>query len=494
MKINARVWIAVLLIVAALLMIGAIFLFRFAVLSDASGQSGWNTQAGAVRYLDKNGKPLLQWQEIDGKTYYFIPDAGIRATGWKQISNQRYYFDKNGVMLVGWQEIDGKTYYLGADGKMVSGLCTIGGEGYYFLPDGAMATGWQDVNGVPGYYSETGAAVPGWQTVGDTLYCFAETGVAMTGWNTVDDKLYYFTPEGTLLSGWQTIEDKEYYLTEEGYALTGWQELDGVRCRFGEDGAAVVGWFTETVENETKTYYFAEKGIPLAGWQTLEEKNYYFNADGVMATGWMALEGDKYYFGEDGAMAVGEIKVDGVSHFFTSKGKYVLLVNHDIPVPESFVLDLVYSNGYQVDRNAKTPLEQMIRDCRAAGFSCTINNTYRSKDTQQYLWNRSVNAYLAQGMSYEEACRKTAEDTMEPGHSEHQTGLAVDLNGSSVAYEWLAMHCWEYGFILRYPADKMEYTGVIHEPWHFRYVGVEFAMELKESGMCLEEYMQSLTK
>lgn len=439
LKINARVWIAVLLIVAVLLMIGAIFLFRYLLLSDTPDKSGWSTQAGAVCYLDKNGKPLLQWQQIDGKTYYFIPDAGIRATGWKTIGNARYYFDNEGVLLTGWQTIDGNTYYLDADGKMATGLYAV------------------------------------------------------------DGKIYCFTEDGGMTTGWQTVGEKEYYLTEEGYALTGWTELDGVRCRFDETGAALTGWFTESVTTEagteTRTYYFAEKGVPLAGWQTLEEKQYYFTDDGVMTTGWMAMDGDKYYFAEDGSMAVGRVEIDGIPNFFSAKGKYVLLVNHDIPVPESFVLDLVKNaNGFQVDRNAKDPLEQMIKACKTAGFSCVINNTYRSKETQQNLWNRSVNSYMAQGMSYEQACAKTAEDTMTPGHSEHQTGLAVDLDGSNAAYEWLAAHCWDYGFILRYPADKMEFTGIIHEPWHFRYVGEEFAQELKASGMCLEEYMQSLTK
>ena len=75
-----------------------------------------------------------------------------------------------------------------------------------------------------------------------------------------------------------------------------------------------------------------------------------------------------------------------------------------------------------------------------------------------------------------------------PGTSEHHLGLAVDLLGEE-ALVWLNEHCWEYGFIVRYAADKQHITGIADEPWHFRYVGVEVAMELKDSGLCLEEYL-----
>ncbi len=484
-----KVWIAFLLVIALLMAIGAAFLLRYAIQAGRTDKSGWTTKAGAVCYMDKDGKPLLGWQEIEGKRYYFVPDAGIRATGWVQIGNDRYYFGDDGVLQTGWLELDGKNYYLGTDGKMAEGLCVVDGKGYYFSKDG-MATGWQTVDGIPCYFDENGVAMPGWQEIDGIRYCFKETGEAMLGWNTIEEKLYYFTEEGKTLSGWQTIEEKQYYFTEEGYALTGWGEVDGVRCRFDETGAALAGWFAD----ETGKYYFAEKGRPLVGWQTVEEKQYYFKEDGLMATGWLELDGDKYYFGETGEMAVGEVIIDGVRRFFSSKGKYVLLVNHDIPVPEDFQEDLVSTGSYRIDSKAKQPLEDMLKACKQAGFTCVINNTYRSKDTQTYVWNRTVNGYLSQGMTYEEACAEAAKDTMEPGHSEHQLGLAVDLDGTKLAYEWLEANCWDYGFILRYPADSVEITGVIHEPWHFRYVGTELALEIKELGVCLEAYMQMLTK
>ncbi|MBQ8359376.1 MAG: D-alanyl-D-alanine carboxypeptidase family protein [Oscillospiraceae bacterium] len=450
MRVKTKVWAAVLLFAAALLMTGAVCLMRLIILAEAPDKSGWDTQEGIVRYLDARGEPLLGWQTVDGQPYYFLPDGGKMATFW--------------------QEIGGKTYYFGQDGKFTTGRCTVEQQLYYFDQGGVMATGWQTVNG--------------------EKYYFSETGPALTGWQTLEGKRYYFTPEGKTLTGWQTIEEKQYYFTPEGHTLAGWQEIDGVRGRFDADGAPLSGWF----EDEIGKYFFDEKGCPQVGWQDIDSKRYYFNPDGTMLTGWLTLEQDKYYFREDGTMAVGEVVIDGVSNFFTSKGKYVLLVNKRVPVPQDYVLDLVAIGNYQFDRTGRDSLEAMINACREAGYGCSINNTYRSKDLQQYLWNRSVNGYMAQGMSYEKACEETGKDTMIPGHSEHQTGLAVDLDGSKACYAWLAEHCWEYGFILRYPADRIEITGIIYEPWHFRYVGTELSLELKELGLCMEEYMTMLTK
>ena len=90
-----------------------------------------------------------------------------------------------------------------------------------------------------------------------------------------------------------------------------------------------------------------------------------------------------------------------------------------------------------------------------------------------------------------------------PGTSEHQTGLALDIvsaryqvldsaQANTAEQQWLMAHCWEYGFILRYPADKTEITGIGYEPWHYRYVGRETAAAVHESGLCLEEYLQTL--
>ena len=91
-------------------------------------------------------------------------------------------------------------------------------------------------------------------------------------------------------------------------------------------------------------------------------------------------------------------------------------------------------------------------------------------------------------LSYEAARSMALQTVAYPGTSEHQLGLAVDLLGTE-AKAWFGEHCWEYGFILRYTAEKQAITGFVEELWHFRYVGREVSMDMKDSGLCLEEYL-----
>lgn len=431
------------------LIVAAYCLLRFGFAIDLLDRSGWNTKHGQTRYLDYYGRPQTGWKYIDGKLYYFAPDGGVMATGWQTVDGHQYYFGEDGVRATGWKTADGKTFYLAEDGKLQSGWCKIDQHSYYL----------------------------------------AEDGTALTGWQELDGKRFCFAPDGKLMVGWHTLEGKQYYFTETGETLTGWVELDGVRHRFAEDGAAVTGWF----EDETGKYYLNEDGSFHTGWLDLEQKRYYFREDGAQVTGWLTLEQDRYYLYADGTAAIGEVKIDGVSNFFSSTGKWVLMCNSQYPVPKDFVTKMANIEGFQFDISGRDALQKMMEDCRAAGFDCKINNTYRSKATQQYLWNRSVAKYMAAGMTEEQANKETGKDTMIPGHSEHQTGLAVDITGNQEMYDWLAEHCWEYGFILRYPTDKTDITGIIYEPWHFRYVGTELSLELKELGLCMEEYFASLT-
>lgn len=442
--------IALLVAGIVILVIGAYCLMRFAFSIDILDRSGWVKKDGQVQCLDYFGRPRLGWQYVDGELYYFTPETGEMVTGWAEIEQNQYYFLENGVRAVGLQDIDGKTYYLGTDGKKTTG----------------------------------------WQTIDDERYYFTETGIALSGWQTLEGERYYFSKQGKALTGWHTMEGKRYFFTSEGHTLAGWMEIEGARYRFDADGSAMVGWF----EDKLGKYYFTEEGCIRANWLELDGRKYYFDEKGIMVTGWLTLENDRYYFRPDGAMAVGEVKIDGVSNFFTSKGKYVLLTNRWNPVPKDYVLNLVDIEGFQIDSGCRDALQAMMDDCRKAGYSCEINNSYRSRATQQYMWNRSVDAYMAAGMTYEEAAAETGKDTALPGHSEHQTGLAVDITGTKAMYDWLGENCWDYGFIVRYPVDRYAATGIIYEPWHFRYVGVELATELKELDLCMEEYMSMLTK
>ena len=96
--------------------------------------------------------------------------------------------------------------------------------------------------------------------------------------------------------------------------------------------------------------------------------------------------------------------------------------------------------------------------------------------------------HMETGLSYEAARAKALQTVAYPGTSEHHLGLAVDLLGEE-AVAWFTEHCWDYGFIVRYTADKYAITGIVDEPWHFRYVGTEVSLDMKDSGLCLEEYL-----
>ena len=445
-------WIIVGLAVFMLFALAATYcVLRFGFSIDVLDRSGWSTKGDTVRYLNYWGQPRTGWQEIDENCYYFASENGAMVTGWSDIDEARYYFSEDGIRATGMVQVENKTYYFGETGAMVTEWMQLDGNSYYFsTEDGAMAVGW----------------------------------------NELDGKRMYFSEEGVLQTGWLTLEGVPYYLAEDGGAVSGWVELDGVRHFFNEDGSAVVGWY----EDDTGRYFFGEDGHPASGWLDWERKKYYLNEDGTVKVGWLTIEEDRYYFLPSGRMAIGEVEVDGVSRFFSSTGKEVLMCNPWHAIPEDFQLDLVNIQGFQIDRKAKEPLQQMMDACRAANIYIGINNTYRSHTLQTQMWNARVAERMAEGLTKEQAEAKTGESLAIPGHSEHETGLALDINSGNALYKWMAENCWDFGFILRYPDDRMDITGIIYEPWHFRYVGTELSLELKELGLCMEEYFNMLTE
>ncbi len=174
--------------------------------------------------------------------------------------------------------------------------------------------------------------------------------------------------------------------------------------------------------------------------------------------------------------------------------KYVLanqshLLGSDF-IPEVSPLE----NGHFFDSRAVDALKAFIQGARDAGLSVYLTSSYRPYSTQEYLFNKKVAEY---GGDRETAARIVAI----PGSSEHQTGLAADICDQYYQYmneslantelsKWMKAHCAEYGFILRFPEDKQEITGIMFEPWHFRYVGEEAAAYIMEKGLCLEEFVE----
>ena len=199
-----------------------------------------------------------------------------------------------------------------------------------------------------------------------------------------------------------------------------------------------------------------------------------------------------------------EEEMENISGYASGKEEpwNLRLVNFSHSLPEDFSVDLTeVGDGHQVDSRIAGALKEMIAAGKAEGYGIWIVSSYRTMEKQESLYERKVAQFQKQGYSLEEARRQAGTMVAVPGTSEHQLGLAVDLVSSEYtglderqektgSYQWLVRHCAEYGFILRYPNDKTEMTGIIYEPWHFRYVGVEAAREIMDQGICLEEYLE----
>ena len=179
----------------------------------------------------------------------------------------------------------------------------------------------------------------------------------------------------------------------------------------------------------------------------------------------------------------------------------LLLVNAWNPIPEGYQVELAaLDNGLQVDKRIYESLNTMLADCRAAGLDPIVCSAYRTESTQTRLYNNKVARVRASGVPEDQVEAEAARWVAPPGTSEHQTGLAVDIVAASyqildeaqedtAEQQWLMENSWKYGFILRYPVDKGDITGIGYEPWHYRYVGREPAESMYRSGLCLEEYL-----
>ena len=177
------------------------------------------------------------------------------------------------------------------------------------------------------------------------------------------------------------------------------------------------------------------------------------------------------------------------------------LVNPWNPLPDDWTVDLMtLDDGHRVDSRCYEAYMEMINACKAAGYSPVNCSGYRTQETQQSLYGNKVQRLISSGMSEDEAKTEAAKAVAIPGTSEHQLGLAVDLvdanmqdltsaQESTETQKWLMANSWRYGFIHRYPNGKTDITGIIYEPWHYRYVGKDAAQEIFNRDITLEEYL-----
>ncbi len=190
-----------------------------------------------------------------------------------------------------------------------------------------------------------------------------------------------------------------------------------------------------------------------------------------------------------------------------NRDEYITLINTSHPLGENYIpddlIDISYTRNdrkaVQMREYAAKALDAMFIEMKANGFTdVSVTSAYRSYDYQQQLFNNSLNTFK-QSYDYDTAYAKTAAQIAIPGTSEHQSGLCADLHNlpsasqrfeAEEAYKWLYTHCADFGFILRFPKDKSDITGIIFEPWHYRYVGRYHAQKIMKSGLCLEEYCE----
>ena len=186
----------------------------------------------------------------------------------------------------------------------------------------------------------------------------------------------------------------------------------------------------------------------------------------------------------------------------------MVLVNHTSKMPDDYTFDTKEcGSATAVNKTLQTvacdAFLAMQKAAAADGVTVWMQSGYRSVKYQTSLYERKTKYYLDKGYDNATAKEKAAAVVNPPGYSEHNCGLAADLNSpehtgldegfeKTAAFRWLCEHAGDYGFILRYPKDAEDKTEIIYEPWHWRYVGVENAAKINASGLCFEEYIETL--
>ena len=318
-------------------------------------------------YLDENGHPVVGWQTIGGKIYYFYGDgrllrgtriigvegvpyvigsdcALVTEPGWFHytdgdkysgipVEGWVYVGDTNGVLHLGWFEDNGNRYLL-TPVMLTDRVCSYemnysSGFGSFVIPE----SGYFDLSGI--WHTFTG--FPAWQLVNNTWYYLKDDGTQAVGWNKIDGKWYYFEYSG-MVTGWLKDGKNWYYLRSDGTMATGWiqngedwyyLQTDGIMAtvwlHIGEDwyylkpnGAMVRGW----IQEGSSWYYMTSAGKMATGWVLDGNTWYYLQSDGTMATGWLKIGKNWYYFA-DGAMKTGWLENENHWYWFDENGSMV---------------------------------------------------------------------------------------------------------------------------------------------------------------------------
>lgn len=194
-----------------------------------------------------------------------------------------------------------------------------------------------------------------------------------------------------------------------------------------------------------------------------------------------------------------------VRKIYNDNKKILVLVNAQRELSDNYDASLrtICGGRLQASERLYPALVDMLEAAGEKGYRYWIASAWRSREKQQRLVDEDVRAAMQKGASYQEAREETYRETMPAGHSEHETGLALDIlcqgnmrmdrsQKNEPGNIWLRKNSWRYGFILRYPKKKESVTGISYEPWHFRYVGKKAAAYMHKHDLVLEEFWEKL--
>jgi len=176
--------------------------------------------------------------------------------------------------------------------------------------------------------------------------------------------------------------------------------------------------------------------------------------------------------------------------FSNKPNNLLILVNKTNPIDKNYNPKLGSFRKWYVAKELVEPLKQLEQVLESNNITFTISEAYVSVKMQEKLFNTKVKEYEKLGLSEMDAKMETAKKILVPRYSEHHTGLAIDFKGNEKLYNYLEQNAYKYGFILRYPKDKEEFTKYKYDKTHYRYVGVEVATKMKQKNLCLEEYLK----
>lgn len=233
----------------------------------------------------------------------------------------------------------------------------------------------------------------------------------------------------------------------------------------------------------------------MARERTFEKKRKYRKGIIALLLVWLAV-GAIQNSGSILSLFMEQTGADAVFHQIPASEEWnLIVVNRWNEIPEDYRVTLTeLENGEKVDNRIYPDLQEMFDKMREEGIYPLVREGYRTAEEQEDIFRDKVFAYRKEGYSKARAERLAKEWVALPGTSEHQLGIAVDINAdkerseNEEVYAWLAENAHKYGFILRYPQEKEKITGTAYEPWHYRYVGEAAAREIFERQICLEEY------